>query len=548
MNKKSTLRSVANDYLTHPTGQNGITLVALIITVIILLILAGTAISISINGGDLFRRSQNAVADYNSRVEEENTVVNSYIAYLEQYAEGGEGPVTGTLEVDYDLLADVENTYKKVTLNISGLAKKSSSEIADELISLGVPVPKDELTAQIESMPEETLNGALAMYGLTATEPATTTITLNGTNVSSYNNSFLATQNGTYNVTVRSASNKVGTVDVVIDGTKIGTTKEQSGINEEIFAAPASVDYTDSNNEYARIPAGYYVGTSSTVNTVANGLVITSSIDGNGHSTGDEYVWIPVADINSMIMCKSNPSGDVCNIEQQTNGSLKCTTHNTTDKTQFCGRLYDPNVDWDNPTVVNDNNIYSGTMESNTSQTWDTYYYHEPDIVSSCDQNDATSGNDYMEKAGISDKTVASFSSQLVNDFYEMAKSVAQYKGFWIARYETGTSGGSKKAQTVANGYENNNMWYGLYRISRSIDSTNKIAKTMIWGSQYDQAIKFIGSQAETGHTDRQLNTTPYPSAYAPLDKMKNMFDLEANLWEWTSGAYNTNSRASRGR
>ena len=34
MNKKSTLRSVANDYLTHPKNEKGITLIALIITTI----------------------------------------------------------------------------------------------------------------------------------------------------------------------------------------------------------------------------------------------------------------------------------------------------------------------------------------------------------------------------------------------------------------------------------------------------------------------------------------------------------------------------------
>ena len=45
MNKKSTLRSVANDYLTHPKGRNGITLIALVITIIVLLILAGVSIT-----------------------------------------------------------------------------------------------------------------------------------------------------------------------------------------------------------------------------------------------------------------------------------------------------------------------------------------------------------------------------------------------------------------------------------------------------------------------------------------------------------------------
>ncbi len=56
--------------------QKGITLIALIITVIILLILAGTAISISINGEDLFGRSQNAVAQYNNKADEEEKKIN----------------------------------------------------------------------------------------------------------------------------------------------------------------------------------------------------------------------------------------------------------------------------------------------------------------------------------------------------------------------------------------------------------------------------------------------------------------------------------------
>lgn len=44
MNKKSTLRSVANNYLTHPNERKGITLIALVITIIVLLILAGVTI------------------------------------------------------------------------------------------------------------------------------------------------------------------------------------------------------------------------------------------------------------------------------------------------------------------------------------------------------------------------------------------------------------------------------------------------------------------------------------------------------------------------
>ena len=60
MNKKSTLGKVANNYLTHTVNEKGITLVALVITIVILLILAGIAISTLTGDNGLFKRAQQA--------------------------------------------------------------------------------------------------------------------------------------------------------------------------------------------------------------------------------------------------------------------------------------------------------------------------------------------------------------------------------------------------------------------------------------------------------------------------------------------------------
>ena len=46
-------------------GQNGITLVALVITVIVLLILAGVALSVVTADGGLFTKASNAATKYN---------------------------------------------------------------------------------------------------------------------------------------------------------------------------------------------------------------------------------------------------------------------------------------------------------------------------------------------------------------------------------------------------------------------------------------------------------------------------------------------------
>ena len=56
--------------------ERGITLIALIITVIVLLILAGTAISIAINGGDIFSKASTARDQWNASVADEENKIN----------------------------------------------------------------------------------------------------------------------------------------------------------------------------------------------------------------------------------------------------------------------------------------------------------------------------------------------------------------------------------------------------------------------------------------------------------------------------------------
>ena len=116
--------------------------------------------------------------------------------------------------------------------------------------------------------------------------------------------------------------------------------------------------------------------------------------------------------------------------------------------------------------------------------------YREPDIVTAYDKDDAISGNNYMELAGIADKTAVTLKKQLNADYIEMAKSVAKYGGFYIARYEAGENGASKKNQDVLIGatysgtnYIAGNLWYGLYNTLRNKTgvNTNVVKSHMVW-------------------------------------------------------------------
>lgn len=64
--------------------QKGITLIALIITIIILLILAGVVLNSIIGNGSIIGKSQEAVDKYNGAVTEEKEIINTISKYFEQ--------------------------------------------------------------------------------------------------------------------------------------------------------------------------------------------------------------------------------------------------------------------------------------------------------------------------------------------------------------------------------------------------------------------------------------------------------------------------------
>lgn len=64
-------------------GQNGITLVALVITVIVMLILAGVAISVLTTDGGLFDKTRNAANAYTQSAIDENAMLTNLINYVD---------------------------------------------------------------------------------------------------------------------------------------------------------------------------------------------------------------------------------------------------------------------------------------------------------------------------------------------------------------------------------------------------------------------------------------------------------------------------------
>ena len=98
--------------------DSGITLIALIITIIIMLILAGVTISIVVNGG-LFKQAQKAVDLTKEAAQNEQDMINDVVDQMNNDANGGDDSVDGALLTGNVSYSPTEPTNQPVTATIT---------------------------------------------------------------------------------------------------------------------------------------------------------------------------------------------------------------------------------------------------------------------------------------------------------------------------------------------------------------------------------------------------------------------------------------------
>ena len=258
------------------------------------------------------------------------------------------------------------------------------------------------------------------------------------------------------------------------------------------------------------------------------GAVITDAATGV-EKTGNEFVWVPVDTLSNMAVVTSGTDA---------NGNIN-----------YRGVLYNWGTD----------------ATGNTAYDWsaDSTSFREPANLSG--SYDSKSKN-------------SSWTSTLYQEEYnKMIKSVSQYGGFYVGRYEMSLNSETKNAEskygaTSANASDTDtNQWYGLYNRAKTYapeknsdnteNASQKVVSSMIWGSQYDAMLKWmkgnkinVTSSSPTdlsiGNTSR--NTTRVTGGAnngqtVSKDKLSNIYDLLGNSLEWTQEANNTSYRVIRG-
>ena len=299
----------------------------------------------------------------------------------------------------------------------------------------------------------------------------------------------------------------------------------------------------DGMQEYdgAKIPDGFTVSEDPTEQDVDKGLVVIAPDE-------SEFVWVPVEDINSMVMCKNKKAGDQCDIQLNKNGTALVCKSTTHESGEICGKLY------------------ATELEENFDENLTTQVYtqnsglREPDLVTDYDNNSQT----YLQAIGL---TQEQFKNQMESDFEEMALSVAKNGGFYIGRYETSMNDATESlvsqsgaSQIVASkggvmpvsASYNSQRWYGLYDKERSyaedVGISSSVKSSMIWGSQYDEMLNWAlqGNDASKVKASSTRHG-PDPTGSQETDVINNIYDLGNNLREWTLEAYDASSRVVRG-
>lgn len=349
---------------------------------------------------------------------------------------------------------------------------------------------------------------------------------------------------------------------------------ENSSYAGQYFKTDTTIILNEKNKNYKiRIPAGFTISKIPSETSIENGIVIyrgnlselsweewindEKTPTGEAKSDGyydvqelyDQFVWIPVKNTIAIDINNDNVVDieDVKLMMSNEQYPMALPINDENSKVNYRSILYK----FSSKTDYNEKEYVEIALQN---YNYGTNYY-EPGYLA---EIDSTSNNN----VGI---TVESLQSQ----FNNMVEHISLNEGFWMGRYETSNfiiSNQVKIIRGTSQGISQGN-WYEKYMQQKKyIELTNSLTQntlsSMIWGCQYDQVVLwmkdvknvnknsfYITNSLSMGNfnTNDDLYSGKQITGIDDTFKIKNIFDLSGNLWEWTLEAYGSKYRATRG-
>ena len=310
-------------------------------------------------------------------------------------------------------------------------------------------------------------------------------------------------------------------------------------------------EYTDPEGSKAKIPKDFKVGSSNTINKISTGLVVEDA-DGN------QYVWVPVPDA----IAESTSDYPTAYSGGNVNKPMAILQSGSTEN--YEGLLYQ--FSGATSRIATSSNVRSWRLGASS--------YREPSLVTGTAEYTwaAKSGNNYDALSQyfqdvLGYVTYAELGQRMNAEYTNMVKSVNEYGGFYVGRFETTLTKNSSNVNGVVESKidgtsmssleASGNRWYGEYYYQDSklndinpYHNSTTVTSSMIWGSQYDAMLNWIIKGTDSSMISiRTGNHSGSKAATGTwgVDVMNNIFDLSANQYEWTQEANSTSHRVRRG-
>ena len=501
--------------------QNGITLVALVVTIIVLLILAGVTITSLLGDDGIISKAQNAASATKKSQIIERVRIDILTAQLDN-------------SLTQEKLEEILDKYGEIQYdeegNITGLKPDGLEEVIPigDLLSGGVSEGEPET-------PDTTAPTVTINLGTTSTIPgaeieATVIHTDNETGVAIANCKYIfdtTTGNiGTTNAAWETANSfennpqtlritagaegtyylHVLTVDYAGNrGEKISEAivveESTPKIEDNLGATISTTENTDLEDSYGNkitIPAGFYIVTPSQDSTVTydysedgtpvvqDGIVIQNETDGN------QFVWVPIGDIK-------NKDGSTTTIKlgRYSNFTMSGTTL---------------------PTPAQE----ATESSYNTAVLIDTNYF---------EVSDSFTGDGTVNAA-------TSYGNTKATNLQEWINTSLANGGYYIARYE------ASRKNTKAASVKGVNPWVSITqqkaataaKATYPVDGANSsnYYSDLINSYAWDTAIVFIQAYEDSSYASKNYSTTATTTGTNP-DKVCNIHDMSGNKYEWTT-------------
>lgn len=548
------------------SGNKGITLIALIITIIVLLILAGITIS-ALTGSDSAPAKANEAKQKNDigTVKDEIAVIaqNAHLeAYDDIYVKNNSAvsSIAATTTVGQRVINAVLQHFGGAARGTSNANDTLTATATKGLVSVSITQASGTADAEITLATRDfTQEGTIEHDGGTLTWKALK---------NNSGNPPAAEYTGLSQDTLLGNNNmaELTIADINADSSLTATQKTALTDTTTIKAVLTG---------NVPVPVGYsYVeGTSTSITKPTGGsygVVIKDSKD-------NEWVWVPVPDA-SILYEPISGDGISIGVDNETAGvkeTNKVASLNGIPSMKVAERKASDVEAADNNAAnavkINKRSKSISATEPEESEASTIVErgvdYREPALVIDDDfsyDNDADKY--YYEEAGFS--SAQEMAQAFKTDYNNMIDSINKYGGFYVGRYEVGyeaesvtetggyqTTGsgaylygsGTKTGTVRAGVYPLDGVnWYQLYKVCSNLGDS-KTTSTMIWGCQYDMVCKWSTESGDKvpysqGHSDE------YQASGADTNDVRNnVCDLEGSRCEWTQEAYSSSYRAYRG-